>query len=94
MIRLLIREQHGGVLTSRGDFMDYEAQCVLVQHIGEAGDILQPLLPSSPRHPQGRNAYAHLWMCIRNRYGDYKLLENEMLPELMQYVNWLVANPS
>ena len=94
MIRLLIREQHGGVQTSNGDFMDYEAQCVLVQHVGEAGDLIQPLLPSSPSHPKGRNAYAHIWMCIRNRYGDYKLLENEMLPELMQYVNWLVANPS
>lgn len=74
--------------------MDYEAQCVLVQHIGLAGDILQPLLPSSKRHPNGRNAYADIWVCISNRYGDYKLLNNELLPELIEYVNWLVANPS
>ena len=74
--------------------MDYEQQCVLVQHIGISGDILQPLLPQSQRHPNGRNAYAHLWVCLRHKYGDYKLLPNEQLSELMAYVNWLVANPS
>ena len=33
--------------------------------IQEAGDYLQGQLPDHPNHPKGRNAYAHVAICVK-----------------------------
>mgnify|MGYP000403592869 CR=1 FL=1 len=41
--------------------------------IQEAGDYLLGQLPSHPNHPKGRNAYAHVALCVKKQFGlSYK----------------------
>ena len=41
--------------------------------IQEAGDYLDGQLPYHPNHPNGRNAYAHVSICIKNKFkNSYK----------------------
>ena len=35
--------------------------------IQEAGDYLQDQLPEHPNHPKGRNPYAHVAICVKNK---------------------------
>ena len=37
----------------------------LWQRIKEVGDYLKNKLPPHPNHPEGRNPYAHIAMCIK-----------------------------
>jgi len=37
--------------------------------IQKAGDYLSDQLPSHPNHPKGRNAYAHIAICIKNKFN-------------------------
>jgi hypothetical protein len=73
--------------------MNKENQQLVAQAVGIGGDILQPLLPPSPRHPSGRNAYAHIWLCIKNKFGAYRELPDESVSELIAYIEYLVTNP-
>ena len=61
--------------------------------VGIAGDILTKTLPFSPRHPNGRNGYAHIWVCLRNRFGEVKDLDDNMVNEVLSVIQWLVDNP-
>ena len=36
--------------------------------IQEAGDYLNGQLPDHPNHPKGRNAYAHVAICVKNKF--------------------------
>ncbi len=65
----------------------------IAQTVGVAGDILTKTLPFSPRHPHGRNGYAHIWVCLRNRFGEVKELDDSMLPEVLNFIQYLVDNP-
>ncbi len=93
MKKHLIEEKHGGVLTTKGDDMNEENWNLIVQTVGWGGDILTQTLPYSPRHPHGRNGYAHLWLCIRNRFGDAKTLPDSQVHDIIQYIEWVVQNP-
>jgi len=73
--------------------MNDENHAILAKAVGIAGDILQPKLPPSSRHPEGRNAYAHIWVCIRNRFGNTRQIPDEMLNEVFAYIEYLVQNP-
>ena len=73
--------------------MNKENQNLISKSVGSGGDILQPLLPPSPRHPKGRNAYAHIWLCIKNKFGTYRELPDEKVSEIIAYIEYLVANP-
>tara|TARA_A100001035_G_C27711872_1_gene467557 strand:- start:387 stop:614 length:228 start_codon:yes stop_codon:yes gene_type:complete len=58
------------------------------------GNSLQPLLKPSPYHPNGRNAYAHIAICIKERFGlSYKDIPDEKLQEVIEYINYLLKNP-
>ena len=35
--------------------------------IQEAGDYLLGQLPSHPNHPKGRNPYAHVALCVKEK---------------------------
>ena len=63
--------------------------------IQEAGDYLDGQLPDHPNHPKGRNPYAHLAICIKNRFeNSYKNIPDERFNEVIGYIEFLKKNPS
>ena len=63
--------------------------------IQEAGDYLNGQLPDHPNHPRGRNAYAHVAICIKNRFeNSYKDIPDERFNEVIDYIEFLKKNPS
>ena len=60
-----------------------------------AGDYLQGQLPEHPNHPKGRNPYAHVALCVKEKFGNsYKDIEDEKFNEVIKYINFLKGNPS
>ena len=63
--------------------------------IQEAGDYLNGQLPDHPNHPKGRNPYAHVAICIKNRFeNSYKDIPDERFNEVIGYIEFLKKNPS
>ena len=63
--------------------------------IQEAGDYLKGQLPEHPNHPKGRNPYAHVALCVREKFNaSYKNIEDEKFDEVVKYINFLKENPS
>ena len=63
--------------------------------IQEAGHYLQGQLPDHPNHPKGRNPYAHVAICIKNKFdASYKDIPNEKYEEVLKYIKFLKENPS
>ena len=63
--------------------------------IQEAGDYLNGQLPDHPNHPKGRNAYAHVAICIKNRFeNSYKDIPDERFNEVIDFIEFLKKNPS
>ena len=63
--------------------------------IQEAGDYLQNKLPDHPNHPRGRNAYAHVALCVKNKFGlSYKDISNEDYQKVVDYIDFLKINPN
>ena len=63
--------------------------------IQEAGHYLQGQLPDHPNHPKGRNPYAHIAICIKNKFQlSYKDIEDDKFEEVVRYINFLKKNPS
>ena len=63
--------------------------------IQEAGDYLQGQLPDHPNHPKGRNPYAHVALCVKNKFDNsYKDIEDELFAEVVQYIEYLKHNPT
>ena len=72
--------------------MNEEKRRQLWKIIVEAGHYLQGQLPN---HPKGRNPYAHVAICIKEKFqSSYKDIEDEKLDEVIRYVNFLKKNPS
>ena len=58
--------------------------------IQETGDYLQGRLPNHPNHPTGRNPYAHVAICIKNKFdSSYKYIPDEKYDELLTYIEIL-----
>jgi hypothetical protein len=67
----------------------------LWQEIQEAGDYLRGKLPNHPGHPKGRNAYAHVSLCIKNKFGlSYKDIVDEDYEKVVEYIDFLKKNPN
>ena len=63
--------------------------------IQEAGDYLKGQLPDHPNHPKGRNPYAHVALCVKEKFdASYKDIEDEKLEEVVKYISFLKENPS
>ncbi len=63
--------------------------------IQEAGDFLKNRLPEHSNHPKGRNSYAHIAICIKNKFNaSYKDIDDEKLDEVLSYIEFLKKNPS
>ena len=63
--------------------------------IQEAGDYLLDQLPDHPNHPKGRNAYAHVAICVKDKFQmSYKDINDNKFDEVVQYIEFLKKNPS
>lgn len=63
--------------------------------IQETGDYLQGRLPKHPNHPNGRNPYAHVAICIKNKFdSSYKDIPDDKYEEILKYIEFLKKNPS
>jgi len=62
--------------------------------IQEAGDYLQSKLPESSNHPKGRNPYAHVALCVIDKFGlSYKDIPDEDFNKVKKYIDFLKKNP-
>ena len=63
--------------------------------IQEAGDFLSGQLPNHPNHPKGRNPYAHVALCVKEKFNNsYKDIPDEKFYEILEYIKFLKKNPS
>ena len=63
--------------------------------IVEAGDYLENQLPDHPNHPNGRNAYAHIAICVKSKFNaSYKDIPDEKFDEVIKYIEFLKQNPN
>ena len=62
--------------------------------IQEAGDYLVGQLPEHPNHPKGRNPYAHVALCVKEKFGSsYKDIPDTKYNEVLDYIEFLKKNP-
>ena len=65
------------------------------EKIQSTGNKLQPLLKPSRLHPNGRNAYAHIALSIKEKFGkSYKDITDDKFDEITSYIENLLKNPS
>jgi len=63
--------------------------------IQEAGDYLQGQLPDHPNHPNGRNPYAHVAICVKSKFNkSYKDIDDDKFNDVVQHIEFLKKNPS
>jgi len=75
--------------------VDKENAKKLWKIIQEAGDYLLNQLPDHPNHPKGRNSYAHIALCIKDKFGNsYKDIPDEKFNDVVNYIKFLKENPS
>ena len=63
--------------------------------IQEAGDYLQDKLPDNSSHPKGRNPYAHVALCVKDKFGlSYKEIPDYNFEKVKEYIVFLKNNPN
>jgi len=68
---------------------------IIWKMIQEAGDYLLGQLPNHPNHPKGRNPYAHIAICVKDKFQmSYKNIDDDKFDEVVQYIEFLKKNPS
>ena len=74
--------------------MNQENTSKLWKMIQEAGDYLEGKLPDHPNHPKGRNPYAHVALCVKNKFKlSYKDIPNNLYDDVVHYIEQLKENP-
>ena len=64
--------------------MNKENASKLWKMIQEAGLYLHGQLPDHPNHPKGKNPYAHIAICVKEKFGNsYK-----DIPEKITILSW------
>ena len=75
--------------------MNKENASKLWKIIQDAGLYLRGQLPSHPNHPKGRNAYAHVALCVKKKFGlTYKNIVDEDYQKVVEYIDFLKKNPN
>ena len=75
--------------------MNKENTSKLWKIIQEAGDYLEGQLPDHPNHPNGRNSYAHVALCVKDHFrASYKDIPDQKFEEVTNYIKFLRKNPS
>ena len=63
--------------------------------IQEAGDYLVGQLPDHPNHSRGRNPYAHIALCVKEKFEvTYKEIPDEKFDAVIKYIEFLKKNPN
>ena len=74
--------------------MNKENATKLWKMVQEAGDYLVGKLPEHPNHPKGRNPYAHVAICIKNKFKkSYRDIDDDKLNQVVEYIDYLKKNP-
>ena len=74
--------------------MNKENSTKLWKIIQDAGDYLKGRLPDHSNHPKGRNPYAHVALCIKNRFhSSYKDIPDERYDQVVNFIEFLKKNP-
>jgi hypothetical protein len=75
--------------------MNKENASKLWKMIQEAGDYLLNELPDHPNHPKGRNPYAHVAICVKEKFGNsYKDIPDDKFQVVVDFIKHLKNNPS
>ena len=75
--------------------MTPEYSSKLWKMIQEAGDYLDGQLPDHPNHPKGRNPYAHVAICVKNKFNaSYKDIEDDKFNEVLNFIEDIKNNPN
>ncbi len=75
--------------------MNKENKIKLWKIIQNAGDHLKGQLPNHPNHPRGRNPYAHVALCVKDKFKvSYKDIPDEKFNEVIEYIKFLKKNPT
>ena len=75
--------------------MNKENASNLWKIIQKAGDYLKDQLPDHPNHPKGRNSYAHVALCVKEKFNtSYKDIPDEKFDDVVNYIKFLKKNPS
>ena len=75
--------------------MNKENASKLWKIIQEAGDYLKGQLPDHPNHPTGRNPYALVALCVKQKFSSsYKDIPDEKFEDVKNYIEFLKKNPS
>jgi len=75
--------------------MNKENTSKLWKMIQEAGDYLQNKLPDNTNHLKGRNPYAHVALCVKEKFGNsYKDIDNNDFKKVEEYIVFLKNNPN
>ena len=75
--------------------MNKENSTKLWKKIQEAGDYLKSKLPDHPNHSKGRNAYTHVALCVKNKFGlSYNDISDEDYQKVIEYIDFLKKNPN
>ena len=75
--------------------MNKENAIKLWKIIQEAGDFLSGQLPDHQNHPKGRNPYAHIALCVKEKFNaSDKDMPDEKFKEVLAYIEFLKKNPN
>ena len=75
--------------------MNNENKKIIWSMIQKAGDYLVGQLPNHPNHPKGRNPYAHVARCVKEKFKtNYKDISDEKFDDVVAYIEFLKKNPS
>ena len=75
--------------------MNKENASKLWKAIQKTGDYLKGQLPEHQNHPNGRNPYAHVALCVKEKFClSYKEIPNEKYNDVLRYIEFLKQNPS
>ena len=75
--------------------MNKENVSKLWKIIQEAGDYLKNKLPNNSSHPKGRNPYAHVALCVKEKFGNsYKDIPDDDFNKVEEYIKFLKKNPN
>ncbi len=74
--------------------MSPDNQQLIRERIQLAGKVLEGKLPPSPRHPKGRNPYAHIAKVIISTLGtSYKELPDRDYGAVLLVIDYCQQNP-
>ena len=63
--------------------------------IQNQGSFLHGNLKAHPHHPKGRNPYAHVALCVKEKFQmSYKDIPDEKYDEVLDYIDFLKKNPN